>query len=106
MPLLLACKNTKTQTKSGFDREKIISEESAANLYYAWLLVLHTMLEHEAKTPEEVQRLWNAADQTVIQEYISNWRLMEAAKIMGYGQPYLTLGFRNVRSEAELAIYK
>ena len=65
---MLACKNTKTQTKSGFDREKIISEESAANLYYAWLLVLHTMLEHEAKTPEEVQRLWNAADQTVIQE--------------------------------------
>ena len=64
------------------------------------------MPEHEAKTPEEVQRLWNAADQTVIQEYISNWRLMEAAKIMGYGQPYLTLGFRNVRSEAELAIYK
>ena len=92
--------------KSSFDRDVIINEASSGNLYYAWLLVLHTMLELEAKTPEEVQRLWNAADQTVIQEYISNWRLTEAAKIMGYELPYPTLEFRDVRSEAELTIYK
>lgn len=44
--------------------------------------------------------------ETVIRENISNWRLMEAAKLMGYEQPYPTLGFREARSETELAVYK
>ena len=75
-------------------------------MYFAWLLVLHAMLEYEAETPEEKQRLLDAANQTLIQETISNWRLMEAVKLMGYEQPYPTLEFREVRSEADLASFK
>ena len=91
--------------KSSFDRDVIINEASSGNLYYAWLLVLHAMLEYEAETPEERRRLLNAANQTTIQENIRDWRLMEAAKLMGREQPYPTLGFREARSKAELAAY-
>ena len=69
--------------KSSFDRDVIINEASSGNLYYAWLLVLHAMLEYEAETPEERRRLLNAANQTTIRENIRDWRLMEAAKLMG-----------------------
>jgi len=91
--------------KSSFDRDVIINEASSGNLYYAWLLVLHAMLEYEAETPEERRRLLNAANQTTIRENISDWRLMEAAKLMGREQPHPTLGFREARSKAELAAY-
>ena len=92
--------------KSGFDKEKIINEASSGNLYFAWLLILHTMLEHEAKTPEEIQRLWNAANSTLIQQCISTWQLEKAKKLMGYGQPFPNLGFHEAHSEVEMAIYK
>ena len=92
--------------KRSFDREGIFNEASSGNLYFAWLLVLHAMLEYEAETPEERQRFLDAANQTIIRENISNWRLMEASKLMGYDQPYPTLGFRDARSEPELAAYK
>lgn len=92
--------------KSVFDKEKIINEASSGNLYFAWLLVLHTMLEHETKTPEEIQHLWNTAGSTLIQQSLSTWQLEKAANLMGYEQPFPNLGFHEVRSEVELAIYK
>lgn len=92
--------------KSKFNKEAIINDVSYGNLYYGWLLVLHSMLEHCAKTPDEIQYLWNAADKTAIQESVKSWELHKAEEIMGIMEPYPNLDFHNIRSEADLAAYR
>ena len=52
--------------KGSFDLDAIINEASLGNLYYAWLLVLHAILEYDAETPEEKQRFLDAANRTVM----------------------------------------
>mgnify|MGYP007070091722 CR=1 FL=1 len=68
--------------KDKFDRAAIIKDVSYANLYFGWLLVLHAMLEQEAKTPDEVKRLWNAADRACVEEGLKAWDIHEAVILL------------------------
>lgn len=92
--------------KDKFDKAAIINDVSYANLYYAWLLVLHAMLEQEAKSPDEVKRLWNAADRACVEEGLKLREIHEAEQLMGLKEPYPNLNMYIVNSPAELEKFK
>lgn len=89
-----------------FDRAAIIKDVSYANLYFGWLLVLHAMLEQEAKTPDEVKRLWNAADRACVEEGLKAWEIHEAEQLMGLKEPHPNLNTYLVRSPVELEAFR
>ena len=92
--------------KDKIDKAAIINDVSYANLYYAWLLVLYAMLEQEAKTPDEVKRLWNAADRACVEEGLKTWEIHDAEQLMGLKEPHPNLNMYAVRSLAELEAFK
>lgn len=92
--------------KKRFDRAAIIQEASYGNLYYGWLLVIHTMLEQGAKTPEELKNIWNAEDQVRITDSLKTWQIRDAEKIMGLKEPYPNLELHKARSEVEIEAFR
>lgn len=92
--------------KGKFDRDAIINDVSYANLYFGWLLVLHAMLEQEAKSADDVKKLWNTANRAFVEQGLKSWEIHEAETIMGLKEPHPNLGSYRVKSEAELEAFR
>lgn len=88
------------------DKAAIINDASYANLYFGWLLVLHAMLEQEAKTPEEIGKLWDAADRACVEEGLKQREIRKAEEIMGLREPYPNLNTYRIKSEVELRTFR
>ena len=98
--------NKKPISLDSIDYHEVIAEESTGNMYYAWLLVLPPMFEHEGMTKEQVVSLWDAVNNCAAAPDFTGRRLAdETTRIehtLGFSTPYPDIDFDAVRSEGAL----
>ena len=89
-----------------FKKDEILKQTSSGNSVYAWLLVLHTMLYHEAKSPEDVRLAWDAADAAPNREVLKPSEIRRAETITGLALPYPNLEAQPVRSKGDAIAFQ
>ena len=92
--------------KKQFSKEAVLEEANYGNLYYGWLLVLHTMLEQSNLTVEAVKSFWDEANTTALSGSRSSYEIERAEGIMGIRKPYPNLDLMPVRSPVDLERYR
>ena len=94
---------------SSLDRDNIIQRANSGNIVYAWLLVLHTLIYHEAGAEQEeaVRLARKAADDAVICEMLSAADLRKAETITGMKTPYHDIMTMPLRTQGDVErLYK
>ena len=89
-----------------YDRAEILRQASSGNSVYAWLLVLHTMIYHEAKSTDEVRQAWDAADTAPFHEVLTPSEIRRAEAITGLTIPYPNLEIQPIRSKGEAIAFQ
>lgn len=93
-------------SKGNAVREQIIERASRGNSVYAWILVLHSMLFHVAKSDEERLRVWNVADSVRVRESLDLKNIRAAEDIMGLRYPYPNLAKQQIASLGDAVVYE
>ena len=112
--------NRKPVKPATFDKAEIMKRANSGNIVYAWLLVLHTLIYHEAKhlssskaledgvegvvddaTNAAVKLAWKAADDAVVNEVLSASDIRKAELITGMKTPYINLETTPIRSQLD-----
>ena len=97
---------------AAFNRGEIIARASGGNIVYGWLLVLHTLIYHEAifLSPSAVQEeavdaavrlAWKAADDAVVHEMLSPSDLRKAESITGMKTPHPNLMVAPLKTQVD-----
>lgn len=103
-------KNRIPISAASINEERIIGEASIGNMFYAWLLVIPTLMEQESVSRERIQKLWDIGN-----GYIENPQTIgsnvsavtkEIESIIGLPEPYPMIDFTKVRTEGDLAVLK
>ena len=103
-------KNRIPLSADSINEERIIGEASVGNMYYAWLLVIPTLMEQESVSRERIQELWDIANdyieypQTIGSNVGAVTKEIEA--IIGLPVPYPMIDFSKVRTEGDLDALK
>ena len=95
---------------ASIDQDAILAEVSRDNLYYAWLLVLPSLLDLDGMTRAKIVEIWDSVNQYASDPKFTgdrvNTEISRAEKLMGYIEPHQNLSFERVRSQGDLDALK
>ena len=93
--------------RSKLDRNQLIAEASTGNMYYAWLIVMPSLLSRGEKTKEEIVELWQAVNEYIDAPDMTGERLnRELQSIQAFldcPTPYPNLSMEKVHTRADLS---
>lgn len=93
-------------SKRQISKASLMEAASYGNLYYGWLLVLHTMLEHSDLTVETIKSVWDEANTTALSGSRSSLEIKRAENILGMQTPYPNLDMLPINSAVDLERYQ
>lgn len=92
--------------KGTYDSTSLLYEEMHQNLYYAWLLVIHTLLEQEIATQERVKEIWLAMDDGMIAYKLTTSQVYHASDLLKMSEPYPNLERAPLKTEADVVSFR
>lgn len=88
-----------------FNKQAIIRAANRQDLYFGWLLVLHSMLDQGIKTPDEVKQMLDSLGEDQIRVKLMAWEMRKAEELMGIKEPYPNLEFYDPKSEGDVIAF-
>lgn len=92
--------------KNTYDAKSLLYEEMHENLYFAWMLIIHTLVEQNIASSDKVREIWLALDDSLITYKLSQYQISYASNLLKTPEPYPNLEIAQIRSEADVASFR